>query len=878
MIEIHFEPTLFVFLGASSGQVGWRLKQALHHAYGPLPILRFLWVDAGPTVSAEAAPWLTEDERSDAGPALGDKLRAAIEALQRSENLGATEGLSSDPLRLIVERPEGEMSARVYIVFSVGGREESAASFEVAYLCRHLLGEIRHTIIGVSLLPSVGERAIADEAQRERLRANAYAWFKEHESLLHNPSWDVQCPGGERVRLEVPPFDLTFVVDLGNQAGEQLASPDEVYAMVVQALFLCAGAPASAARPALEDKASVLRSRFRDRFRAYSSLAAASLVYPQEKVLGYCRAALAGAMLSDGLLAEPVAGQAQAAVGEFLARTALSAEAILKAPLEGRQMPEGKALAMGEATTVQAILSLAQAQEGRDAQALQEQELKMDKAAAELQSRAVAALEPEMASLVINRGLPLARAILGLLRTEILRYAQNDICNALGTSLDEAKGNRQAAQGRLSKLDQGFRQALRKALTPKAWKHDLAEARDELLHWVGEISRLTLALAAQRKAGALGDQLSARVGELDGRLASVQQTLERAQETLKRVAEGNLGEPVAAQGVFQLSAEALSPGYIRRYYGERVQALSTLLAYRGWAASFAGKTLPDLEAWKETDLTQQFQERASVHFAQELENVSLLGAMDTYYGMQSPAMIEIQFGDLLGRCQPFWRYDQDSGIRPYEGKSILGAEDAGSSLLPSRYRGSREHVLASTGSKQRIDAARTQHGLPAFLLRGMEEYKACYDKLRKEGGDLPHALPAERLAVDVFPERDIEARETFALAAALGYIVQVAGWHYFDPQREYIRDHLRPSRDCLLDQRRDWAEAAFVLRVDWVQQAKRLVGGELASLGQEEAIKLLDERIAQCQELSREMPDELQRQYERGIRALEEKKARLLGE
>jgi hypothetical protein len=238
-------------------------------------------------------------------------------------------------------------------------------------------------------------------------------------------------------------------------------------------------------------------------------------------------------------------------------------------------------------------------------------------------------------------------------------------------------------------------------------------------------------------------------------------------------------------------------------------------------------------------------------------------------------MIEVQFADLLRRCQPFWCYDPGSAVHPYEGKGIFGVEDAGSALLPSRYQGGRECALVSTGSKQRLEAAHTQHGLPAFLLRGMEEYKACYEKLCQEGGSFPHALPAERLTVDVFPDKDIEAHEAFSLAAALGLIVQVGGWHYFDPQREYVRDHFRPGKDFLIDQRRDWAEAAFVLRRDWVEQAKRLAEDELTSVGREDAVKLLDERIVQYR---REMSDELQRQYEREIRALEERKARLLGE
>jgi hypothetical protein len=64
-----------------------------------------------------------------------------------------------------------------------------------------------------------------------------------------------------------------------------------------------------------------------------------------------------------------------------------------------------------------------------------------------------------------------------------------------------------------------------------------------------------------------------------------------------------------------------------------------------------------------------------------------------------------------------------------------------------------------------------------------------------------------------------------------------------------------------------------------VQQVRELVEQELASLGREEAIRLLDEHIAHHRALlAGEMPDELRRQYEREIRILEERRLQLLGE
>jgi len=63
--EIRFEPTLFLFLGTSAGQIGWRLKELLRRAYGDIPILRFLWVDADSTVDPYAAGWFSPTERTE---------------------------------------------------------------------------------------------------------------------------------------------------------------------------------------------------------------------------------------------------------------------------------------------------------------------------------------------------------------------------------------------------------------------------------------------------------------------------------------------------------------------------------------------------------------------------------------------------------------------------------------------------------------------------------------------------------------------------------------------------------------------------------------------------------------------------------------------
>ena len=139
----------------------------------------------------------------------------------------------------------------------------------------------------------------------------------------------------------------------------------------------------------------------------------------------------------------------------------------------------------------------------------------------------------------------------------------------------------------------------------------------------------------------------------------------------------------------------------------------------------------------------------------------LLEAMAEHYGSAALQMVTEQFDRLVRYCHPFWQYSRDSGILGQEGKSIIGVEDEHSELIPARYRDSLQYEIKSTGFRHRIDVARIQHGLPAFLLRGMDDYRAYYEAKRK-GLDPLHVIPGAALADDLFPEEKQESRRSFA--------------------------------------------------------------------------------------------------------------------
>lgn len=943
--EIHFEPTLFICLGTSSGQVGWRLKELLHQVYDPVPILRFLWIDADSTIDPAAAPWFGPMERAEltgfngdevlanldaypalkawwpresrlkpgfirrganqirlhgrlalfrmfndrtAGPGLIDKLRAATDALQQIENVDATERMSTESMRYVVDRG----SVRVYLIFSTCGGTGSALAFDVAYLCRHLLRGSNPTIIGIALLPLVIDKAIKNETQtqREKIRANTYAWFKENDYLLENPYWHVEYPEGAPVVIQAPPFDLQFVVDLGNQAGDRLNSEDDIYTMVAQAIFLDTGSPIAGAIRGFNANVSVLLEEFQGRRRAYSSLAAASLVYPVQKILNYCSARLGQAIVRHGLLATPSPHEVAEAASALLGRLRMRDAQILETLLADRHVPNLSAPAIRKATSVEAIRRLLTAQEPRDLQERQHQVAKITATAGHLLSVMREGFKAEVADLTVKRGARFAQAVLDLLTAEPssgeaiaettlslsglkIRLTQYGLGE---DELAQAEEAYRAAQQRLRALEGNIWQGLRRYLLPRSWQQDLDRARNDCLYWMTERNQRALQLAAQREAANLYDQLIEEARELRRSLMRFTQIVGRTVEDLEEIAQENLRPATGEEGIYELALEAVDAEYIETYYRRHATNIDPAAAYQAFIQGLRPHDLAELEVWAEAELGEALRRHAAGFFAESLENTSLLEALAEYYGDKAPVVIEAQFDRLVRYCHPFWQYNRDSGIQGHEGKSIIGVEDEHSDLIPAKYRDSLQYEIKSTGFKHRIDVARIQHGLPAFLLQGMQDYKAYYDAKRK-GLDPLHILPEVAAAEEVFPEEKQDLRQLFAVAAAFGYVVQIGSWYYFDPRKEYEKSHIHPGRENRLDQGRERAEEAFIQRDDLVRLAEQLVEQDIVAMGNRAAIALLDARIAEHKEALAKMPieNELRRQYEKEIQALEAKQRQL---
>lgn len=945
--EIRFEPTLFLFLGTSSAQVGRRLKELLRTAYGDVPILRFLWVDADSTIDPYMASWFLPVERAEltgfngdavlaninnfptiknwwprdsrlkagfinhgagqmrpvgrlslfrmfndrtSGPAFIDKLRQACESIQQIENIDATERMSTDRMRFIVERN----SARVVILFSTCGGTGSAMTFDVAYLCRHLLREVSPTVMSVALLPSIMDKAIKNETptQRERIRANTYAWFKECNYLMENPSWSVTYPEGAPVNVQAPPFDMNFVVEIGNQAGNRLNSEDDIFNMIASAIFLDTGSSIGGAIRGFNANVSVLAEEFHGKRRVFSSLSAASLVYPVEKILGYSSARLAGTLIHDACLAKPDMKAVEETTSALQGRLRLRDGQVIEDLVKGQQVGTLNIPALRKSEEVEEIRRLLAAQEESNVRDREYIKTKLGERSVELLGQGQRALREEIFKLVRDRGIQFAGAVLNELTAEVSALDASRVpettlsflgfkmrLNQLGTSeanLLQAEQEYLKARERLRAMSGDALRSAQKTFFRKSWLDGLNRARNDCLNGLNETNQRTLQLYAQHQAANLYDQLGDYARKLRSILSDMEQILERVGGRLEELASNTLKPTSKDQGIYELTVEAVGEDYIKSHYQTRSLLLDPVTVYRTFGQNIKAESLEHLASWSEGQWMDELTTHARTYFVEEVENTSLLDAMNGYYNGRASQKIEEQFNRLVRYCHPFWQFDANSGIQGQEGKSIIGVEQEHNGLIPAKYRDDPQFEVKSTGFKHRIDFARVQHGLPSFLLRDMQDYKIYYE-LKRKGLDPLHVFPEAFFADEVIPEEKIEARNIFACAAAFGYIIQVGTFYYFDPEKEYANRSIRPQREYRLDQGREKAEDAFVQRDDLLQVAETLVERDIVNMGNQAAIRLLEERIAEYKQgLSCMAPDgDLRKQFEGEIRALIAKQQQL---
>jgi hypothetical protein len=952
-IQISFQPTLFIFLGTSAGQIGWRLKELMHRSFGDVPVLRFLWIDTDWSIDSLAKPWFKTEDRiniggfdpatvakniknypyivpwwpegtkiqpgvmasgtshqmrlagrlalfrmfndRDKGPAMIDTLRSATDALSQIDNIRRTENKSTDKIKYSVES-----EFMVVLVFSPCGGTGSSIAFDVAYLCRHLLSQHTPTIISVNILPTVFFKAATAEsqAQKEKMQANAYAWFKEDNYLTENPYWRVDYPELETVEVAGPPFNYRFLIDIGNQAGYSLDNFNDVCQMIAQALFLYTGSSIAGDVRGRQAIVAGLSDSFLGKRKAYSSLAAATLRFPKDRILEYCTHNLAKSLLEDGFMSiqkkeisntrEAIGGKIDSAdllditVSAMITHLKLRDSDLLSSLVEGNQVKMANEPPIKKADTVAAALLSIDDQEEQNKITRKNNSDKIKKTANTLLQQITIGLDHEITKIATMQGVKHAQNVLDQLLVKMpdgfiepnvtsfdglrKRIRQQGMTDG---DLKTAKENFSVKRKALYSLDDGFEDKVERLINMRGWKKKFALYKNDCLVSMREINQASIQLDAQEQADNIYVRIADDVEKLKSRLNRLANAIEKLATEM-----GDAAVKVAKKSkTHGLEYEFLRevPVDFLAYYKDKVRNIDLRSSFIAMVPAHAMESFNALENWVNDDLSNEVITHAGGFFQQDLEDTSLLNVLREIAekdGKDPQEVIRNFMDGTIRFCHPFWQYDQNVGLHGLDGLSIIGVEDNSSPLIPDTYRSDPMYQIKATRMRDRIDVLRMRHALPAFLLQGMSVYKSYYEKKRK-GFDPLHILPDMEFAPDIMPEEGQRNREMFAIGLVFNYIVQIGSWYYYDSEKVYLNHNITPSKKFRLAQGRENAEDKFSLRDEWVQNVETMVEADVRQMGNEAAIKKLEKciesHLASIAKMTSE--DTLRTQFEKEISA-----------
>jgi hypothetical protein len=788
------------------------------------------------------------------GSSFLSKLQHAVESIHQIENINATREKSNEEIKFDVTD-----NTRVVFIFSTCGGTGSSISFDTAYLCRRFLRGHHPEMMAVSILPPVIDHEIKDGSslQRRKIRANTYAWFKENQYLMDHPNWYVEYPGIAPVDVAHMPFDVHFVIDMVNEANNRLNSADDIYNMISQAIFLDTGTAIAGENSSSLTNVIVLDSYAPGRKQAYSSLASASIIYPAERLQNYCGHRFAYEVIDKALFREPNVEMVKNTLSNNLSELGLYDDVLVRTLREDRWVDLLKKPVIMKSDSVKSAKTLLEVQMKGADQRLNEESKLLEKKEEELFNRIKTILETQITAMVTKNGITNAFEMieqlcsintiqenmpptsLHVMRTRISKF---------GTSEKEISEKRAAfdkALIQLSDLDGNLLRSVQNVLLRKQWENTFTDKKKVCLTTMELYIEAKLSYEAQKVAKDLYSKLLAFLQIKFEELEAIHQTLQKTREELEKMAKISLEPRITAEGIFELKREVLGEKKnFLDFYSDKSKILNHKTIYQNYAESLKYDDLSALQTWAKVALKDELVKYCKNEFSKSIESTSLLDAVNQYYGEKAPQKIGAMLDDLLAYCNPFWQFERDKGRFDQEGKSIIGVQNKNSKLIPERFRQDKNFNMVSTGFKHSIDVVRVKHGVPAFLIKDMDEYKFMYDLVRSQTRDPLHILPNADEFEDLFPDEHKESRQLFSLGLVFGFIVQIGTFYYVDLSREYSGPHkIKPTPEFLLDQGRSKAEEALIHKPNFRKQLDRKIEELVQNMGNKAAITEIENAI-----------------------------------
>ncbi|MBR5867943.1 MAG: hypothetical protein IKZ21_00745 [Clostridia bacterium] len=205
---------------------------------------------------------------------------------------------------LRVSRGEvGPNNFRIMIVSSFAGGTGSGMFIQMALFLRKYFRDIYSgdvIIRGLFALPDIFSLTNPSTDQQESMYANAYASLRELNAI--NQICLSKSKEADEIQMEIPPFfsakkcrgkaemkpyDFVFFMDISNERGRILQSPEDYKQLMATATYMQVYSPVSATGDSRED--NLIRALIKgDGRNLYGGVGASKIVYPYEDLVKYC--------------------------------------------------------------------------------------------------------------------------------------------------------------------------------------------------------------------------------------------------------------------------------------------------------------------------------------------------------------------------------------------------------------------------------------------------------------------------------------------------------------------------------------------------------------------------------------------------------------
>lgn len=914
---INFDPTLFLFLGTTPGKVGWRLKKMLHQAYGDIPLLKFLWVDIDQNIDQEGKSWFKKSEErielsgfdpaqisrnlinfpyiqawwpeasppagklSGGGgspkqmrlvgrmgffakfsdnrnpPSLHTRLETTLNQLKQIATHRETGAVEHDKYRFEIN----PNNISVYLIFSPCGGTGSSIAFDLAYLCRHILKGNQPRIISFCLGPSVFMQVIKPSAvaQRKKLQANTYAWFKEHNYLLENPTWNVTYADGVETDLLHTPFDYQYLVGIENQGGYRLSSLDDVASMMAQALFLSSGTNTAQSLQSFAQNVHRLGHRFEDKLCAYSSFSAASLIFPKDRLQKYCGSKFSSRLIREGFLAPRDDAVIKRIASTTLSRNDFLGKELVMAMLNVGSVQYTLEQSLKNAEDVATAISIINNQETEAQRIIDDKNKKLTENYSQLLKKKKAALIEEIFVVIRHHGLTAAIDFINkildttqLSSADVSVYNLNQIkesINQYGESENDLKREKTKfdnSKKDVIRLDDGPEDKLERMINMKGWQKKFATYKAAVIKDMKDVHETQLQLEAQNHALKLLDELMVFLQSLSKQLSTAKTMIEK---TITRIENGVklLLSPTRQDlAIYEFLRE------IEIDFEDHYQQYSSKITENDNFSFIPPNihTIDQFGTWIANEFETSLLNFSGSLFEEELANTSLLSIIKNTAvrnGRDPRSFLQEQLDAITNYCMPFYKYDANIGMPDPEMVQIIGVEDKNDPILPISDDDAR-FSIETTGIKDRIDIAVFQFGLPGHMLDDMDSCQKIYTSLLKPStsGKLPddplHILSnVDYFSEDFVPDKDEAKRELFALGIAFNYIIQSGQVYYVDQDKTYQKHNTVPPKEYRLERGREKASQNFAKKPELITLVDKGIQRDVQNMGNAAAIEYLNE-------------------------------------